>query len=119
MVKSDLCIFSSSVIAANSGRLVDQGLMCVQCGILGSAVLLYSSLTLLQCSILRPPLIIRPLDLVPKTNFLCFNGLYFKITYNIRPNFLGPMGGLKIEATVHCKIILTKKDKFAENDANL
>ncbi len=31
----------------------------------------YSSPSILQTSILRPPLIIRPLDLVPKGNFLC------------------------------------------------
>ncbi len=32
---------------------------------------LYSSPSILQPFILRPPLIIRPLDLVPKGNFLC------------------------------------------------
>ncbi len=32
---------------------------------------LYSSPSILQPSILRPPLIIRLLDLVPKGNFLC------------------------------------------------
>ncbi len=31
----------------------------------------YSSPSILQPFILRPPLIIRPLDLVPKGNFLC------------------------------------------------
>ncbi len=31
----------------------------------------YSSPAISQPSILRPPLIIRPLDLVPKGNFLC------------------------------------------------
>ena len=32
---------------------------------------LYNSPSILQPSILRPPLIIRLLDLVPKDNFLC------------------------------------------------
>ncbi len=31
----------------------------------------YSSPSILQASISRPPFIIRPLDLVPKGNFLC------------------------------------------------
>ncbi len=29
------------------------------------------------------------------------NNLYFKTTCNIRPHFLGPMGGLKIEAPLY------------------
>ncbi len=29
------------------------------------------------------------------------NDLYFKTTYNIRPHFLGPMGGLKIEVSLY------------------
>ncbi len=49
-------------------------------------------------------LIIRPLDLVPKSNFLC-NDLYFKTTCNIRPHFLGPMGGLKIEGPLYVKLL--------------
>ncbi len=55
-----------------------------------------SSPSILQPSILRPPLIIRLLDLVLKGNFL-LNDFYFKTTCNIRAHFLGPMGGLKIE----------------------
>ncbi len=57
----------------------------------------YSSPSILQPSILRPPLIIRPFDLIPKVNFSVLNYLYFKTTCNIRPHFLGPMGGLKME----------------------
>ncbi len=34
-------------------------------------ILVYSSPYILQPSILRPPLIIRPLDMVPKGNILC------------------------------------------------
>ncbi len=45
-------------------------------------IYLYSSPSILQPFILRPPLIIRPLDLVPKGNFL-LNDLYFKTTCNI------------------------------------
>ncbi len=57
--------------------------------------------SILQSSIIRPPFIIRPLDLVPKGNLLCLSfNLYFKTTCNIRPHFLGPMGGLKIEVLV-------------------
>ena len=33
----------------------------------------------------------------PKGQFYVLNDLYFKTTCNIRPRFLGPMGGLKIE----------------------
>ncbi len=29
------------------------------------------------------------------------NDLYFKTTCNIRPHFLGPMGGLKIEVSLY------------------
>ncbi len=29
------------------------------------------------------------------------NDLYFKTTCNIRPHFLGPMGGLKIEGPLY------------------
>ncbi len=60
----------------------------------------YSSPSILQRSILRPPLVIRPLDLVPKGNML-LNDLYFKTTCNIRPHFLRPMGGLKIEGPLY------------------
>ncbi len=60
----------------------------------------YSSPSILQASILRPPLIVRLLDLVPKGNFL-LNDLYFKTTCNVRPYFLGPMGGLKIEGPLY------------------
>ncbi len=63
---------------------------------------IYSNPSILQPSILRPPLIIRPLDLVPKGNLLCtVNDLYFKTTCNIRPHFLGPMGGLKIKGPLY------------------
>ncbi len=61
---------------------------------------MYSSPSILQPSILRPPLIIRPLDLVPRAIF-CVNDLYFKTTSNIRPYFLGPIGGLKIEEPLY------------------
>ncbi len=61
---------------------------------------LYSSPSILQTSILRPPLIIRPFYLVPKGNFL-LNDIYFKTTCNIRPHFLGLMGGLKIEGPLY------------------
>ncbi len=63
-------------------------------------IYLYSSPSILQPFILRPPLIIRPLDLVPKGNFL-LNDLYFKTTCNIWPHFLGPMGDLKIEGPLY------------------
>ncbi len=46
---------------------------------LNSSQYLYSSPSILQTSILRPPLIIRPLDLVPKGNFLCY------MTFILRP----------------------------------
>ncbi len=62
--------------------------------------LMYNSPSILQPSILRPPFIIRPLDFGPKGQFSVLNmlnNLYFKTTCNIRPHFLGPMGGLKIE----------------------
>ncbi len=57
---------------------------------------LYSSPSILQPSILRPPLIIRP-----KGQFSVLNDLYFKTTCNIRPHVLGPMGGLKIEGPLY------------------
>ncbi len=61
--------------------------------------IIYNSPSILQPSILRPPLIIRPLGawLGPKGQLSVLNDLYFKTTCNIRPYFLGPMGGLKIE----------------------
>ncbi len=62
---------------------------------------IYSSPSIIQPSILIPPLIIRPLDLVPKGHFSVLNVLYFKTTCNIRPHFLGPMGGLKIEGLLY------------------
>ncbi len=60
----------------------------------------YSNPSILQPFILRPPLIIRPLNLVPKCHSV-LNDLYFKTTCNIRPHFLGPMGGLKIEGLLY------------------
>ncbi len=72
----------------------------VKFGIQGSCYI-YSSPSILQTSTLRPPLIIRPLDLVPKGKFSVLNDLYFKTTCNIRPHFLGPMGGLKIEGPLY------------------
>ncbi len=32
---------------------------------------------------------------------MLLNDLYFKTTYNTRPHFLGPMGGLKIEGPLY------------------
>ncbi len=52
--------------------------------------ILYSSPSILQPFMLRPP------NLVSKC-YSVLNDLYFKTTCNIRPHFLGPMGGLKIE----------------------
>ncbi len=66
----------------------------------------YSSPSILQPSSLRPPLIIRPLDLVPKGQFSVLNYLYFKTTCNTRPHFLGPLGGLKIEGPLYPQICL-------------
>ncbi len=37
----------------------------------------------------------------PKVPLCVLNGLYFKTTSNIRRHFLGPMGGLKIEALLY------------------
>ncbi len=61
---------------------------------------MYSSPSILQPSILRSPLIIRPLDLVQKGNFL-LNDFYLKATCNIRPHFFGPMGGLVIDGPLY------------------
>ncbi len=58
---------------------------------------MYSSPSILQPSILRSPLIIR----LFQRAFSVLNHLYFKTTCNIRPRFLGPMGGLKIEVPLH------------------
>ncbi len=33
----------------------------------------------------------------PEEEFSVLNDLYFETTCNIRPHFLGPMGGLKID----------------------
>ncbi len=54
----------------------------------------YSSPSILQPSILRPPLIIRPLGFDHKGQFSVLNYLYFKNACNVRPHFLGHMGGL-------------------------
>ncbi len=70
-----------------------------------SSLYVYSGPSILQPSILRPPLIIRPLDLVPKGKISVLNNLYFKTTCNIRPHFLGPIGGLKIEGPLYVQII--------------
>ncbi len=67
---------------------------------IGISPMIYSSPSILQPSILRPPLIIRLLDLIPKGDIL-LNDLYFKTTCNIRPHFLGPMGGLRIEGPLY------------------
>ena len=61
----------------------------------------YSSPSILQPSILRPPLIIRHLDFCTRGQFSVLNDPYFKTTYNIRPHFLGPMGGLKVEGLLY------------------
>ncbi len=37
----------------------------------------------------------------PKVPLCVLNDLYFKTTCNIRPHFLGPMGGLKIEGLLY------------------
>ncbi len=39
------------------------------------------------------------------------NDLYFKTTCNIRPHFLGPIGGLKIEGPLYS--VETSRWKFA------
>ncbi len=64
-------------------------------------VIQYSSPSIFQPSNLRPPLIKRPLDFVPKSNFCVKCPLFFKTTCNIRQHFLGPMGGLKIEGPLY------------------
>ncbi len=64
---------------------------------------------MIQCTVvplfttlyLRPPLIIRPLEFGPKGQFSVLNDLCFKTTCNIRPHFLGPMSGLKIEEPLY------------------
>ncbi len=57
------------------------------------------------------PTVIRPLDLVPKGQFSVLNDLYFKTTCNIRPHFLGLVGGLKIEGPLYCALFFP--DSFA------
>ncbi len=42
----------------------------------------------------------------PKVPFCVLNDLYFETTCNIRPHFLGPMGGLKIEGLLYKPICL-------------
>ncbi len=42
----------------------------------------------------------------PKGQFSVLNYLYFQTTYNIRPHFLGPIGGLKIEGPLYSVFIL-------------
>ncbi len=64
----------------------------IKCSLHGDQMLIiihaeYSSPSILQPSILRPPSIIKPLDFGPKWQFSVL----------LRPHFLGPMGGLKIE----------------------
>ena len=62
----------------------------------------YSSPSILQPSTLRPgPLVIRPLDFGPKGQVVVLNDLYFKTTCNVRPQFIGPMGGPKIEGPLY------------------
>ena len=55
---------------------------------------------MLQPFILRPPLIIRGLDLVPNCHSV-LNDLYFMATFNIRPHVHGPIGGLEIEGPLY------------------
>ncbi len=50
---------------------------------------------------LKPPFMIRLLDLVPKVPLSVLNSLYFKTTCNARPHFIGPMVGLKIEVLLY------------------
>ncbi len=40
------------------------------------------------------------------------NGLYFNTTCNIRPHFLGPMGGLKIEGLLYKYLFIIIKTTF-------
>ncbi len=61
----------------------------------------YSSPSILQPSILRPPLIIRLLWFSPKGQFSVLNDPYFMTTCNIRPHFPGPMGVFKIEGSLY------------------
>ena len=69
-------------------------------------ILYYSSPSILQPLVLRPPLIIKLLDLLPKGNlFSVLNDFYFKTTCNIRPHLLGPMSGLKIEGPLYTVLI--------------
>ncbi len=42
---------------------------------------------------------------VPKGQFSVLNDLYFKTICNIRPQFLGPMGGLKMEGPLYLQRI--------------
>ncbi len=83
---------------------------------------IYSSPSILQPYILRPPFIIRLLDLLPKGNFFVLNDLYSKTTCNIRLsaisacnirlyskttcnlyNFPGAISCLKIEGPLYRK----------------
>ena len=96
---------STSCWHRQTRRLWNRGGSSTGNGRLGPAV--YSSSSILQPSILRPPLIIRPPDLVPRGNFSVLNNLSFKTAYNIRPHFLGPMGGLKIERPLYMIYLLS------------
>ena len=60
-------------------------------------IAIYSSPSILQSSILRPPLNYKTGWFGPKGQFSVSNDLYFKTTCNIRTHFLGPMRGLKID----------------------
>ncbi len=67
----------------------------------------YSSPPILQPSILQSSILpkttldYKTAGFGPKAQFSVLNGLYFKTTSNIRPHFLGPKGGLKIEGPLY------------------
>ncbi len=64
-----------------------------------------SSPSILQPFILRPSLITRPPNLVLNCHCV-LNDLCFKTTCNIRPHFLGPIGGLKIKVCICTYVVL-------------
>ncbi len=64
---------------------------------------LYCSPSILQPFALRLPLIIKTTQFGPKVPLCVLNDLYFNTNCSIRPHFLGPMGGLKIEGLLYLK----------------
>ncbi len=69
---------------------------------------MYSSPSTLQPFMLKPPLIIRPLHVVLNCHSV-LNDLHLKTTCNIRPHFLGPMGGLNIEVLLYTLLASYKR----------